>query len=208
MSKILPVALFVAFEDDWVVPDTDAPLPDPASKAGKAYDRMETLLRQRRRLHRRYEAERNGTELRNDENWDDLHMDRNYQHHYEAVLDVCTATRIWGSQSITPSETLRGQSSFSRACMSWARMNCHLTPYDHIACHYAPIILRFGPTYAFHLFGPEANNGRLVRVNNNGHTGGELECTMMRSWIKSSLIHDLVRRSLCLMCERCSRYWF
>lgn len=201
MARILPVALFAAFEVNWVIPDADAPIPDPSSKAGKAYERMEKLLRQRRRLHRRHEAARNGVELDDEDNWDDLSMARNYSDHYDAVLDLCSGTRIWGSQSITPEEALRGQASFSRACMSWAQMNCHLTPYNHIACHFAPTILRLGPTYGFHLFGPESNNGRLVRVNNNGHTGGELECTMMRSWVKYSLIHDLVR---CLFGSQCT----
>lgn len=194
MSKVLPVVLYAALEQDWVIPDADAPIPDSSSKAGKAYLKTERLLAKRRRLLRISEAAKRGIVLREEDLPDDcLSMDRNYRHHYDAVLNVCAAARIWGSQSITPRETDRGQSAFSYACSSWARMNCHLTPYNHIVCHMGSVILRLGPTYGFHLFGPESNNGRLVRVNNNGHTGGELEATMMRSWIKKSLIYDLVR---------------
>ena len=71
-------------------------------------------------------------------------------------------------------------------------MHCHLTPYFHLLTHGDSFIYRLGPVYRFWLFGPESNNGRLVKVNTNGHTGGELEGTMMRSWIKNILIHDLV----------------
>ncbi|ETW86494.1 hypothetical protein HETIRDRAFT_305563 [Heterobasidion irregulare TC 32-1] len=71
-------------------------------------------------------------------------------------------------------------------------MHCHLTPYSHLLTHGDYFIYCLGLVYRFWLFGPEANNGHLVKVNTNGHTGGELEGTIMRSWIKNILIHDLV----------------
>ncbi|TFY76747.1 hypothetical protein EWM64_g7265 [Hericium alpestre] len=58
--------------------------------------------------------------------------------------------------------------------------------------HTEDSILRTGPTYTTWLYGPERNNGLLGRINNNGHSGGELEATMMRSWIKLTLIHELI----------------
>ena len=75
-------------------------------------------------------------------------------------------------------------------------MNCHLMPYCHLLMHGAYFILCLGPVYAFWTFGAERNNGWLCKINTNGHTGGELEATLMRSWIKNILIQDLVSRYL------------
>ncbi|KAF9511289.1 hypothetical protein BS47DRAFT_1299187 [Hydnum rufescens UP504] len=73
-------------------------------------------------------------------------------------------------------------------------MNCHLTPYFHIFLHHpAPEgILRNGPPYATWLFAFERNNKILSRFNTNGHAGGEVEGTVLRSWVKSGLVQDLV----------------
>ena len=74
-------------------------------------------------------------------------------------------------------------------------MHCYLTPYFHLLTHRDLFIYCLGSVYGFWLFGPEANNGHLVKVNTNGHTRGELKSTMMWSWIKNILIHDLVSAS-------------
>ena len=123
---------------------------------------------------------------------DELSMDRNYLCHFNTVIDACTAIRIWTTQVISPDEARRAQELHARACQSWLRMCCHLTPYFHLLVHGDLFIYRLGPVYNFWLYGHESNNGRLVKVNTNGHTGGELEGTMMRSWVKNILIHDLV----------------
>ena len=121
-----------------------------------------------------------------------LRMDRNLRKHYKNVLLVCAAVRIWHACTITPEEAVRAQNMYSLACQSWARMNTLLTPYFHLVEHILPQLLRLGPAPAFWLFALERNNGRLSKVNTNGHAGGELEATMMRSWVKNILLHNLV----------------
>ncbi|KAH9847644.1 hypothetical protein C2E23DRAFT_889746 [Lenzites betulinus] len=71
-------------------------------------------------------------------------------------------------------------------------MLCHLTPYFHLLTHLILFILKFGPVYAWWAYVYERFNGWLAKVNHNGHKGGELEATLMRSWTKLHLIHDLI----------------
>ncbi|KAF9508408.1 hypothetical protein BS47DRAFT_1302923, partial [Hydnum rufescens UP504] len=49
-----------------------------------------------------------------------------------------------------------------------------------------------GPPYATWLFGFEQNNKILSCFNTNGHAGGEVEGTVLHSWVKSGLVQDLV----------------
>ena len=190
---MLPVALYCAWQEDGRIPNRDSPKPSPRTKAGIAFLKTQRLLRERRKAYRAHLARQSGEALNlASDPEDDLSMDRNYQHHYKTVLDACAAIRIWTVQSITPNEARRAQELHARACRAWSLMHCHLTPYFHLLTHGDIFIYRLGPVYSFWLFGPEANNGRLVKVNTNGHTGGELESTMMRSWINNILIHDLV----------------
>ena len=62
--------------------------------------------------------------------------------------------------------------------------------------HASISLLHLGPAYAFWTYGHECNNGWLTRMNTNNHTGGELEATMLRSWIKHTLLQDLVNYAL------------
>ena len=71
-------------------------------------------------------------------------------------------------------------------------MGCHLTPYFHLAMHIEPQFLKWGPCYGLRVFMYERNNGWLGRTNHNGHSGGELEATMMWHWWKVIFIQDLV----------------
>lgn len=119
-------------------------------------------------------------------------MDRNYLRHYNNVLELCCAIRIWAARSITPTEARRAQEAHNRACASWADMHCHLTPNFHLATHNEEAILRYGPVYGWWGYPMEQNNGFLKQMNHNGHAGGELEGTFLRGWVKYSLISDLV----------------
>ena len=71
-------------------------------------------------------------------------------------------------------------------------MNCHLTPVFHLAEHNEEVMLQYGPVYGWWGYPMEQNNGFLKKFRTNGHTGGELEATLMRSWVKYGLISDLV----------------
>jgi hypothetical protein len=78
-------------------------------------------------------------------------------------------------------------------------MHCHLVPYFHYAAvHLEPQFLKHGPGPGWWTYAYERNNSFLGRFNTNGHSGGELEGTMMRGWWKATLIQDLVsQESLC-----------
>ena len=119
-------------------------------------------------------------------------MDQNYCSHYDNVLNICTAIWIWMAQSITPGEVHQAQECHTHACKQWACMNCHLTPNFHLLMHTSTCLLCLGPTYVFWTYGHEHNNGWLMCMNTNNHTGGELEATMLQSWIKHMLLQDLV----------------
>lgn len=58
--------------------------------------------------------------------------------------------------------------------------------------HLTPNILRLGPVYGWWAYPYERNNGFLGKFKHNNHTGGEIEATLMRGWIKGTLIHELV----------------
>ncbi|KAJ7938917.1 hypothetical protein B0H13DRAFT_2542768 [Mycena leptocephala] len=119
-------------------------------------------------------------------------MDRSLRRHYDAVLEFTAAVRILCTQEISPNEVKRGFSALGNAVQSWARMHCHLTPYFHFAFHIEPQFYAMGPMYRWWAFPYERNNGFLGRFNHNGHSGGELEGTMMRRWWKTNFIHDLI----------------
>jgi len=119
-------------------------------------------------------------------------MNRSLRRHYDTVLEFSAAVRILSSQAISPNEVQRGCAALSRSCQSWARLGCHLTPYFHFAQHMEPQYFQLGPCYGWWVYGYERNNGWLGRTKHNGHSGGELEATMMRRWWKVKLIHDLV----------------
>ncbi|ETW81180.1 hypothetical protein HETIRDRAFT_419089 [Heterobasidion irregulare TC 32-1] len=95
------------------------------------------------------------------------------------LLQKCQ--RIWTTLSIMPDEARWAQELHVCTCWAWSLMYCHLTPNFCLFTHRNLFIYCLGPVYGFQLFGPEANNGRLIKVNTNRHTGGELESTMMWS---------------------------
>jgi hypothetical protein len=119
-------------------------------------------------------------------------MDRSLRRHYEAVVQFTAAIRIITSHTISPNEVKRGCQTLENAIQSWARMNCHLVPYFHYAVHLEPQFLKHGPGPNWWTFPYERNNGFLGRFNHNGHSGGEMEATMMRGWWKTTMIQDLV----------------
>jgi len=185
------VGLFVAWEIDGEIPDEDAPLSMPNTKNAAAQASLEKLVQDRLTANL----------LAKNPNATDVEvsrvkratMNRSLRRHYDTVVEFSAAVRILASWSISPNEVRRGSAALSRSFQSWARMGCHLTPYFHLAMHMEPQFLKWGPCYAWWVFAYERNNGWLGRTNHNGHSGGELEATMMRRWWKVIFIQDLVR---------------
>ncbi|KAJ2994175.1 hypothetical protein NUW54_g7598 [Trametes sanguinea] len=189
MVAVLPVGLYEAWQEDGIIPDSDAPALKSKQKAAIKARRVAALVKERRQAAAAFDP---GTTIDDLEYIEQTSMDRNYRSHYGTVLEWCTAIRIWASQSISVAEARRAQDCHNRACQEWAAMFCHLTPYFHFLVHFLIFVLRFGPVYAWWAYVYERFNGWLSKVNHNGHQGGELEATMMRSWTKLHLIHDLI----------------
>ncbi|KAI0062605.1 hypothetical protein BV25DRAFT_1915767 [Artomyces pyxidatus] len=190
LAAVLPVIVYYAWNINGKIPDIDAPHPKASTKAAEAQEHQEQLLHGRRRAHLAHQADATASDF---EEIDDIFPDWNYCRHYKNILEFCASVRLWTAQSISPEEASRAEKCHGRAFRSWADMNCHLTPYCHLMMHGSPFIYRLGPAYAFWLFASERNNGQLVKVNHNGHGGGELESSLARSWVKRFLLHDLIR---------------
>lgn len=190
LSHVLFLALYVAWQEDGQIPDRDAPVPASNTKVAQSCVKIAKL--HRRRLSEHLEATNPDAAEEDYDEIESIEPDRNFLHHYDTVLQFCSSIRILATQSITGAEAKRGCRSLSRACQRWAMMHCHLTPYFHLCGHLEEQFAWLGPCYGWWLYGFERHNGDLGKFNINGHSGGELECTMMRSWWKSILIHDLV----------------
>ena len=152
----MPVALYVAWQIDGEIPDHDAPQPPASTNAAKEQERIENMLHTRRRAHAAKDQDASIADI--DDAGNAL-MDRNYQHHYENILEFCTAIRIWSSQSISREEIERAHDCFARASQSWADMNCHLVPYFHLLLHLKFYLCRLGPVYSWWAYPFERNNG-------------------------------------------------
>ncbi|KAF8480610.1 hypothetical protein JB92DRAFT_2766223, partial [Gautieria morchelliformis] len=130
-----------------------------------------------------------------------MERSHNYKDHYESILSFCAALQILGNRSITSYEAARGLDMLSKVFRKWALseitirntlMNLHMTPYFHLVIQAIDPITRFGPVYGWHVYPYERHNGKLGRFNHNGHAGGELEATLMRSWWRGQLVTTLV----------------
>ncbi|KAJ6554294.1 hypothetical protein B0H19DRAFT_1293882 [Mycena capillaripes] len=170
------VGLFDAWQVDGEIPDIDAEPSAPNTKNAAAQAAQEKLVRARMREHllaknpdapeEELDAIKNVT------------MDHSLRKHYETVVQFTAAVQIITLNSISPNEVRRGCSALERSVQSWAAMNCHL----------------HGPAPGWWTYPYERNNGFLGRFNHNGHSGGEMEGTMMRGWWKTTLIQDLISR--------------
>lgn len=58
--------------------------------------------------------------------------------------------------------------------------------------HYLRMIKLFGPVYGWWLFDFERFNGMLERVKTNGKDGGRSEQTLLRNWVMTHLVYELL----------------
>ena len=186
--------MFVAWEVDGEIPDEDAPPSAPNTKNASAHAALEKLVQDRlvANLLAKNPAATDAkvAQIRR------ATMNRSLWRHYNTVVEFSAAVRIPASRSISPDEVRRGCTALSCSFQSWAQMGCHLTPYFHLAMHMEPQFLKWGPCYGWWVFAYERNNGWLGQTNHNGHSGGELEATMMRRWWKVIFVQDLVHAPL------------
>jgi hypothetical protein len=187
--RVLPVGLAIA----WNLFSNDGP-PDAPKARTKAVKVAKKKTAKLMKLRRAKNANLNGdVDADSLMDIDDPETSKNYRDHYENCMRTCAGIRILCTQSISPTEARRGQDFLSQAFQSWASMSCHLTPNFHTTMHVLEWILAYGPAYAWWVFAYERFIGEIGKYNTNGHTGGELEGTLMRGWWKVILTQELVR---------------
>ncbi|TFK59319.1 hypothetical protein BDN72DRAFT_780904, partial [Pluteus cervinus] len=189
--SILPLALYAVWGlGDGTIADEEAPPSSAHSNVSKLQANSEKLVRNR--MMANLLAKNPDASKQEKQQIKTVTMDRSYRHHYDTLLEFTAAIRILATRSISPASVKRAFIMLRRAIQTWARMHAHLTPYFHLAIHMEDQFLKYGPTYSWWTYPYERNNGFLGRFNHNGHTGGELEGTMMRGWWKSIFIQKLI----------------
>lgn len=111
---------------------------------------------------------------------------------YDAILLLCAGVRLLSTKVITMAQANAGQMYLANYCQRMLLLGVSLTINHHIAMHFSAMVKLFGPVYAWWLFAFERFNGMLEKVNHNGHDGGRVELTLLRSWVQSHLVYELL----------------
>ena len=117
---------------------------------------------------------------------------RNMLNIYSAVLFLCAAVCIIASRSISMAQAQLGQQFLNRYLTACLELGIHLVINHHMSVHYVAMIKLWGPIYSWWLFAFERFNGMLECVNTNGKDSGRAELTLMRNWIMTHLVYDLL----------------
>ena len=111
---------------------------------------------------------------------------------HDVVLLLCAGVHILASRTISMAQARIGQDFLCQYCKRCLTLGIHLVINHHLAMHYAPMIKQFGPIYGWWLFAFERFNGMLEKVNLNGHDGGRMEVTLLRNWVQTHLLYELL----------------
>jgi hypothetical protein len=117
---------------------------------------------------------------------------RNCQSIYSAVLLLCAGVRILATRKISLAQAQIGQDFLAQYCRLCLALGISLVINHHLSMHFFEMIVRFGPVYAWWLFAFERYNGMLEKINHNGHDGGRMELTLMRNWVQTHLVYELL----------------
>ncbi|KAF9455543.1 hypothetical protein BDZ94DRAFT_1179759, partial [Collybia nuda] len=117
---------------------------------------------------------------------------RNCKSLYDTILLLCAGVRILASRTITMAQAHLGQNFLLQYCQRCLDLKIHLIINHHLSMHYIGMIKRFGPVYGWWLFAFERFNGMLEKVNVNGHDGGRMEVTLLRNWVQTHLLYELL----------------
>ncbi|KAF9056739.1 hypothetical protein BDP27DRAFT_1386299 [Rhodocollybia butyracea] len=117
---------------------------------------------------------------------------RNISSIYNVLLLLCVAGRLLASRTISIAQATAGQEFLIQFCRQCLALEIPLVINHHLAMHYLPMFTRMGPVYGWWLFAFERFNGLLEKVNHNGHDGGRMELTLLRSWVQNHLLYELM----------------
>jgi hypothetical protein len=111
---------------------------------------------------------------------------------YDAILLLCAAIRLLSTKNISMAQAKAGHQYLAQYCQWLIFLGCTLTINHHISMHFSAMIKLFGPVYSWWLFAFERFNGMLEKVKTNGRDGGKMELTMLRNWVQTHLIYELL----------------
>ena len=114
---------------------------------------------------------------------------------YDTILLLRAAVCLLATCTVSMAQACTGRQFLAEYCQHCLRANITLTINHHASIHIAKMIKRLGPVYLWWLFALEHFNGILEHINHNGHDGGCMELTLMRSWVQTHLIYEYL---LCL----------
>ncbi|CEL56451.1 pleckstrin homology-like domain, family B, member 1 [Rhizoctonia solani AG-1 IB] len=188
IAIILPAALFEAWRDGDLIPNTFIPRGGRNTKAFKfQQSQAAEMLRNRKLVHR----ERGGLP-RDDPKPLSCVAVRNRRLIYATICCYLVGRLGMVRHKVTREGIATSQRLLRRFGSDLARMNYPVTPNAHTALHLEESILQYGLLYGFHTAPFERANRVLININNNGHTGGVVEATMARGWLKRAGCHKLV----------------
>ncbi|CAE6494534.1 unnamed protein product, partial [Rhizoctonia solani] len=189
IAIILPAALFEAWRDGDLIPNTFIPHGGRTSRIYK-FQKLHAaqLLRNRVLVHR----DRGGMP-RDDPKELSCVAIRNRRLIYATICRYLVARSGLVRHKITRDGITTSQRLLRQVGRDLTRMNYQVTPNLHTALHLEEGILQYGSLYGFHTAPFERANRVLININNNGHIGGAVETTMARGWLKRAGCHTLVR---------------
>lgn len=205
LIPIYLVALYEAWNQDGVIPDADAPVAARTTNTTKSTNRATDRARSRRIKHVTAAVADYDTDYREEMimQAEDAEISRNYRDHYNAVGNFVAGASILLRQAISLGDAKRAEAFFGRSFRAFADMGCPLTPNFHITMHLRDKIEKYGPVYGWWAYAFERMNGILGRFNLNGRGGGEIEATMLRGWLKTARVQDLVRPPIRIPVSSC-----
>lgn len=117
---------------------------------------------------------------------------RNRRRLYSAALLLCVGVRLLATRTISLVQARLGQDFIAQFCRACLALGILLVINHHLSMHFFDMIQRYGPVYAWWLFAFERFNGMFEKVKHNGHDGGKMEVTLMRNWVQTQLIYELL----------------
>jgi hypothetical protein len=117
---------------------------------------------------------------------------RNTRRLFEAAVFLSCAIQILACKKISMKEARLGQDFLVLHCRLLLDLGAILHINHHASMHFLAQFKLFGPVYAWWLFAFERFNGMLEKVKHNGHDGGEMEVTLLRNWVQTHRLYELV----------------
>ncbi|EUC56821.1 transposase family Tnp2 protein [Rhizoctonia solani AG-3 Rhs1AP] len=187
-TRLVFVPLYMAFRLGDVIPNACVPRGNKSSTGAKNQtSRAKALHRERQKHYATIGRPQDCPRV------EDCFPSRNLRFHYKQVLSYSIATGTLDKRTVTPAEIEFGAQLLETICIDYAENNIPLPPNFHMMMHLEEPMLKYGSLYNSHVWALERANGVLSGMKHNGHSGGELEGTLMRGWWGIANLQNLIR---------------